>query len=358
VFLKLEVEMLILLFLFILFLTVDTEDAVIGTFRPLKRPELINAFRSSCDEVRGFARPMHDIILRDQVSHISPTAKGVSSYVCARYEDLSMENSALVEKSTPLPRIQPPSPHQESPLRSYDTFTSSIQDDREVASTGNFLTAAGQSLNLTTGRAEFSAVDIIRAQQLQIDYLQRQVEDLKTVIAELQLEMNSRSLSPNNITDSVNAFSSFDAQQLNFQQRYEHETSLTETENFLPGCGVSTCNFNGYVINEESSVGTYSLEEFEDEVQDQDQDENYSVSDNEDVIEITDFEYEQRGGQFYMEPPSIPVLDHLVKSYLPVTLNPLDSFVPSIPSTPKLAVIDNSIHSAASIGHYYFESEV
>lgn len=337
---------------------------MIGTFRPLKRPELIKVFRNSCDEVRGFARPPNDIILREPVSHISPTAKVVSSYVSARYEDLSVESSVLVEKSTPLPRSKPPPPHQESPRRSYDNSNnSSIQFDGEVALAEKKDALSGLSLNPRTAIAEFSSVDIIRAQQLQIDYLQRQVEDLKTVIAELQSGKNLHSPSPHTTIDSVHAFSSFDAKQLNFQRKYEHETSFSETENFLPDRGDNTRNFEGCVVHEESSVGTYSLEEFEDEDKDeyedeiQDQGDTCLVSDDDDS-KNSDVENEQRKWQFYMETPSIPVLEHLVEIHKSVTLNPLDSFVPSIPSTPKPAAIDISIRSTAPLGHYYFESEV
>ena len=309
----------------------------------------------------GGSIPHADSLTSVVSSALTHQVRAAPSSFPVRHDDpqQTIDDSFLAEKNTPVPRKYPPNP-QESPRRSLESITSAPTDDvgttlfeNPKASTGLYHVAGA------TPRTEFAAVDIIRAQQLQIEYLQRQVEDLKTVIAELQIQATSSlALSrPEHKTSNETSVTELPA---DFDRRNDHDDRYAEPEQHSLMTSASNNPEDDMhleydtTINEDDDSYDEDFENYGDHLEGDD----HSAEGKLNIYETgMPSEYAQMD-QFYMEPPSMPVLDLLMKKTPPLTINPLDSFVPNIPYSHKKNTSSSRSISPVGLNGHYFESEV
>ena len=430
------------------------QDAILGTFRPLRRQDQLSTFRASMERSKENYADIAQIAqsqskqlsqryiptsvsnsMMEQGSFSGSIAQTVSTYEefpsCqsrsvsattvtydpSRYVSQlgpGPEETFTLERNTPLPRRSIPTPYEAptSPSASIDKSIGvegqqqeareeknerqeEVQGDTEEVSTDiskEMYESSSQHMYAETHRnTSFSASDIIMAQQLQLDYLRKQVDQLRGVIFDMGGQVPSLGVAPNPLTSSHNVnvdnkgTDNIDAMKTGKLQ-YEADFGVVGVDNSkdtgsdpIQGSQPPTSALHtGIVVgvgkgrspNEGGNKGTSSIPSDNTETPERERDggddsdspelvimsfysanesidsfeESVADSDDEEILVVQprSEHYAQRHGsgaldesQFFMELPSIPqlpVLDMPLKGLKQDIRNPLESFTPLMPT--------------------------
>ena len=361
-------------------------EAVLGRFRPLSRPEYLQSFNTSCTEVNQSLASVDKFSTKYSREHDFHNQEFPAAHLYTHEnseileefnEDLhSQDFSSVLEKYTPLPRYNPPVPTQTPRRFSVASSADLTAEIKEVSSIASSKAAATPSRDEVSQNnemrqevdkeeekannhshleefinhvdrpydnndAHFNPVDIINAQQLQIEYYRKQNEELKAIIETLKMESlkSAKILSLNNIDDDDSKT------KVDFHpQSYRYHDSSTviisrvdETisEHQLPHAFTSTTlssssnNMNNMIEEKDSVMEDNSFGLNTDQYQYQYQyqyPEDHSSSPEIDNCRLPLL----NTPHFLMEPPSIPSLDllHISNNLNKPPANPLEAFTP------------------------------